>query len=92
MAIEPHTQNWDEIMATLVADKVLAKIGDQFKMPPDMAALCKALHTGADWSYVTPIGFGPCPPTLYITGKVDSLRFTFHDCNNMRLMEFTLHA
>jgi hypothetical protein len=90
--IDTFKLDWDQVIADKVAAKVLAAIGDQMKMPEDMAAWCKSVHTGNDWAYSYPFGWGIMPMRVDVYGKSDSLRFMFVSANNQQLMEFTLHA
>lgn len=84
--------DWDQVIADKVAEKVLAAIGDQLKVPESFAKWLENQHTGNDWYYTYPVGFGAHAIRCDLTGRKNALIMAFIDPYGDKMMELKLHA
>jgi hypothetical protein len=85
--------NWDQVIADMVAEKVIAAIGDQLKVPPLFADWLKEQSAhGAAWYYSYPIGFGYNQLRCDLRGSPDLLVIEFKSPAGEKLMELKLHT
>lgn len=83
--------SWDEILAQKVADKVLAVIGDQLKMPEPLAEIVGEFSAYGEYRYAHPVGFGPNNLAAEWVFKNGKLELSLKAMNGQILMRLNLH-